>query len=514
MIRLDLPQRTTPRPVARPARMVSKRFFAGAAMGRLTNDWVSPRTSPSSEIKWHLAVLRQRARNEERNNPLVARYFKLIEKNIVGPHGFGLRVRGRRKDGALDKETNRHIAQEFALWGRRGMCEVSGFFSFVGAQAMAIRTTARDGETFVRHLTGWDNPWGYAIQFLDADQFEETYEGVNSATGGIIVASIERDSWGRPMGYHALTAHPDDPFNQRERKRLSASQITHLYRPRRAGAPRGESWLAPVLKGTHDIAQATEAVVVNMRVSAAKMGWIERTEGDDEDEEEWIPMEADPGVIDRLNPGEKFVSWDPTFPMGEYGPFKSSITEDHAAALDVAHHSLTGNYSGVTWHSSRTASNDERDGYRQAHGWFGDGLLQEIYAHWLPQAVLSGRVKVPGGDFRPYLETKWQPRGWKSANPKDDAAANAMQKAFGFTSASRIVAEEHGDDYETLLEERKQDRELEASFGDEPMVPSQVQFTTEGGKDDDGGEGVSGQAGREVHARDRDDRPRRNLTAL
>ena len=54
---------------------IQKRNFAGAAINRLTNDWLSPITSADQEIRSSLSRLRSRCRELERNNDYVRRFL-------------------------------------------------------------------------------------------------------------------------------------------------------------------------------------------------------------------------------------------------------------------------------------------------------------------------------------------------------------------------------------------------------------------------------------------------------
>ena len=56
------------------------------------------------------------------------------------------------------------IEREFANWGKA--CTVDGRLSWVDAQKLFVETVARDGECLIRLVRGYNNPFGFALQFI------------------------------------------------------------------------------------------------------------------------------------------------------------------------------------------------------------------------------------------------------------------------------------------------------------------------------------------------------------
>ena len=79
---------------------IQKRNYQGAAINRLTNDWLSPVTSADQEIRSSLSRLRQRSQSSSSaNNDYVRRFLAGLESNVLGHAGIGLQMkvdRGRR----------------------------------------------------------------------------------------------------------------------------------------------------------------------------------------------------------------------------------------------------------------------------------------------------------------------------------------------------------------------------------------------------------------------------------
>ena len=84
-----------------------KREFTAGKFGRLFNDWKATNQSPNEELKGNLQTIRDRARDLERNNPIIQRYFQLLKQGVVGVgEGFKIKVRARNSNGDLDSPAN------------------------------------------------------------------------------------------------------------------------------------------------------------------------------------------------------------------------------------------------------------------------------------------------------------------------------------------------------------------------------------------------------------------------
>ena len=57
----------------------SKRHFTGTNSGRLFNDWKASSSSPDAELV-NLNIMRNRTRDLAGNNPIVQRYFQILNR--------------------------------------------------------------------------------------------------------------------------------------------------------------------------------------------------------------------------------------------------------------------------------------------------------------------------------------------------------------------------------------------------------------------------------------------------
>lgn len=422
--------------------------------------------SAHQELRGELCTLRGRARELSRNNAYARRYLMLLAENVVGPKGIRLQAQAKMRDGSLDQTSNNRIEAAWKDWGRD--CDVTGRLSWNELEVLAIQTVARDGEAFIRKVPGFTgNKYGYAVQFLDADQIDDSYEQVPEYGRNAIRMGIETDKYGRVLAYWMWTAHPQDR-GQRERIRVPAKQIIHLFRYRRSGQPRGETWFAPVMYGMRLLDGYTEAELVAARSSAAKMGFIvknENAEAPNPDEPATQRLtEATPGIIEELGIGETFQAWDPQHPAANFDPFTKTVLRQIACGLNVSYMALTGDLNGTSYSSGRIGSLQERDYYRMLQTWLSEHLHDVIYREWLRYAVLTPYLRLEEVNFAKYEQVVWRPRGWDWVDPRKDIDANRMAIAAGFVSPAEIIAES-GNEIEDVYEQIAYANTLAKQYG-------------------------------------------------
>lgn len=460
----------TDTPFLKPAN-IGQRLYAGAADNRLTGDFLQGITSGRQELKGDLQKLRARSRQLCRDNPVARRFLALCAENVIGHKGIRLQAKAENARGELSTDLNGRIEEAWCDWGRPATCTVTGYSSWPHFQAQILQTVARDGEAFVRRVRGYPNRYGYALQLLDADQCDEGFDRKAGPGVNQIISGVEVDGWGKPVAYWLWSDHPNDAYGVlrlRQRVRVPADEVLHLFVPKRAGQVRGEPWLTPVIIWLQMLYGYAEAELVAARTAAAKMGFIVQGEealGTDPEQDYPTTMQAEAGVIDRLAKGETFQAWDPTHPSGNFGPFLNTVLHLVAQGLNVSHANLTGDLSQVNYSSIRAGMLAERDQWRLLQAWFAEHCCQPVFEGWLPMAMLSPWLTLPGGDASRYFTAAtWQPRGWAWVDPQKDVQAAVEARKHGMTTLRRILAEQ-GDDLEELLMERAEEDALLAEYG-------------------------------------------------
>ncbi len=438
--------------------------------------------SADQELRWNLRALRARARELVRDTPLAKRFIHLIAQNIVGPHGVQLQARVTTLQGDPHEGVNAALEHEWRLWGRAGTCTVDGRFDFAELQRLVMKTVAQDGECIIRMIRGFDNPWAFALQLIDADQLDHMYNRPGNATAGEneIRLGVELDQWRRPIAYHLWSGHPSEyEYEQsRERVRVPAREIIHLYVNHRVGQTRGVTWFHPVLLQLKMLDGYHEAELVAARTAAAKF-WTIETSTDDGYQApiagEKVEMEVEPGMLTELDPGKKIVALDPQHPTQAFEQFTKAILKGVSAGLGVTYADLAGDLAEANYANQRTGLLAARDEYRALQQWLIEHFHRPVYEAWLSMAILAGRVKPGMRDPAGLQEVAWVARGFDWVDPLNDLRATALEIDYGLTSRTQVTRE-RGQNlaqiFEELASEQKLAKENEITLAPEAVKPT------------------------------------------
>jgi lambda family phage portal protein len=540
-----LPPAAAPAPAARaPARgaraPIARSNWKGAEYSRLYSDWVAQLLSPDDEIRGDLRSLRARGRESERNNPYAGAFVELVTTNVLGPHGPRRRAQVRDERGNLDTSVNEELDEAWLEWSE-GPVTTDGLMSLAEWQHLQLETVAREGEAFDRAYLGADLPHGLAFAGIDPDLVDDTYNVIPGAGAGPeIRMGIEVDERGRRIAYHVLDSPYQPGSRYRGRMRIPADQVDHQFRVKRAGQTRGVTWLARVMHVLHQLDGYQEAELVHSRAGASQMGFIEWNEsslaagvrtdplpgaGDQaggtpgsssgaESNEPRVVMDAEPLTVRELVPGQSFKEWSPDHPTTAYSSFVKSNLAATATGLLVSYLSLANDPGAANYSSMRSALLLERDLWLKLQAWWIRRSYMPICDRWLQAAFLTGRLRLPGGDWRRYRSALWIPKRWAWVDPLKDAQATKTLLELRLTSHTRVCAE-LGVDFEEILEERAADEKLAASKGivlePPPAAPGAPQNPTDDGEEPGGdGEPVADGNGNGAAARVRN-RVRRAL---
>ncbi|MCX7958837.1 MAG: phage portal protein, partial [Deltaproteobacteria bacterium] len=220
------------------------------------------------DIQKYVKVVRGRSRTLAKDNPFYRKYLESLVKYVVGSEGFKLQVQGRNADGSFDTAANDLIEREFEqVWAY--MCDDLGEMNFYDMCCIIIKSVARDGEVFIVVNRNATNKYRYTLRLYEADAVPVDYNRKLS-NGNEIVMGIEKDKNGRRVNYYFETKSKNKYIV------IPADRVIHLYRPERIGQTRGIPWThASIVYAAH-LYKYIEAAVINARVGAAKMGYIER----------------------------------------------------------------------------------------------------------------------------------------------------------------------------------------------------------------------------------------------
>jgi lambda family phage portal protein len=469
--------------------------YYASIQGR-TADWIfAPIRSASQDVGRSLRRIRGNARELTRDNPYAHHYRGLVADNVIGPDGMSYRAQVRAADGlTLDRDVNRTLEDAWKRWAEdRRAATVDHSGGWPDVERLLVDNMVTDGEGLLRHYPGFRNAFGYAVQVLDPDQLDDSMmepvgNGVEGTNGREIRFGVEIDKWGAPAAYWLFPNHPSEAGGRMRRIRIPAAQISLHYVRHRAGQPRGLSWFQPILSDVKMLGGYQEAELVAARTAAAKMGFFKRdpeavTAPDTvRGRAPSLKMSAKPGQIHTLPVGYSFEGWDPTHPNTAYSAFVKGNIRSIAAGLRVGYNTLAQDLEGVNFSSLRQGNLQERDVWRVLQGLTIRTVHLDVHAFFVRQGILSGALgELPTRRSADYMARKFIPRGWAWVDPQKEGKADAEAVANFFDSRTAIVARRTGRQFEDVVEELREEKELIEAAGLTITPPS-----TGGGNDGQG----------------------------
>jgi lambda family phage portal protein len=455
------------------------RAFQSAAIDRLTSSLNHQNLSIDQDIVRALPILRAFSRDLTQNNDYARKFIQMVSTNVVGSQGFVLHSTVSDGD-KLDAAANNAIEVAFWKWSKKGNCDVTGRYSFVDIQHLAIKAVARDGECLIRKVYSNINPFGFALQILDIDRLNVNLNE-NLRNGNIVKMGVEMNCYGKVIAYHLHTKHPGDNayYIQQSNKYeiVPADEIYHLFVSDRPEQTRGYPFLHSAIKRLQNLGGYEEAAIIAARVGAAKMGFYTTPEGDgsvladDKDKQDGtLLMDAEPGTFQVLPEGYDFKSFDPDYPHAQFGDFVKAALRGIASGLGVAYNTLSNDLENVNFSSIRSGTLEERDNWTVLQNWFIENLLDNLFSEWLRYALLNSAITLPNGTALPlskydkFNNATWQGRRWSWVDPKSDIQSNILAIQNGLKSRSDVIAEQ-GKSIEDVWAQTAREIEMAKTMG-------------------------------------------------
>lgn len=515
--------------------------YAGARVDRM-NPTAPGCWSADSEIRNSLYTLRGRCRLLERENDYARKFLQECEINVIGSGGMVLQMKvkeerdriiydadeksylveverkrnERRQEiekklrahgydvavpplrilhaegerakviaGSPDYFANMMIEGAWKLWKRPANCSVTRTLDFHTVEKLNVRTTVRDGEIFIRKVKGFDNPFGFALQLIDPDWIDTSFNTV-LGNGNEVRMGIEFNQWKQPVAYWVTVRRPGDwqrgsianlggipsAGGTGGRERIDASEIIHPFVMERIDQSRGVPWMVSAITRLQMLGAYEEAEVIQARIAASKGGtyeWegtgdpdVDRDFGPDEDGE--FVEEVAPGQISIAPPGWKLRTHELQHPNANYPEFRKGVLRGISAGIGTSYNILASDLEGVNYSSLRGGLLDEREGWMLAQAFEERAFYQPIFEAWLESALMSGQVKLPVSKFDKFNAPMWQGRRWKWVDPLKDITAAILAVENGFTSRGRIIGEQ-GNDLEEIFDELATEELIANDYG-------------------------------------------------
>lgn len=424
------------------------RGYDAASTSRRARHWTTSGVGPNAVYYGDLETMRARAREAVRNNSYAASAVRTFVGNTVGT---GIVPRWRLDDAELARK----ITTAWESWVDEA--DADGQMDFYGLQALVARTVFTSGESLVRLRTRTFDPTTKQVplqlQVLEPDYLDSSKHG--DIDNRVLRLGVEFDKIGRRRAYHLFRTHPGDSDmlgRPAQTSRVSADEVIHCYRVDRPGQVRGVPWLATVLTRLHQLDKYEDAELTRKQIAALFAGFITEAPGtdgptigvaDEDDDESDDQVTLEPGIMQRLRPGEEIEFAEPADVGGSYGVFVQQQLRAIAAGIGITYEQLTGDLTGVNYSSIRAGLLE----FRRWATTFQHELLvfqfcRRVVLTWLDRAVAMGVLDLPGYDEKPalYRRIVWLPPGWEWVDPEKDIRAVEMAVKAGLSTREEEIA--------------------------------------------------------------------------
>lgn len=469
--------------------------YDAAGNGRRMKGWNAPSTGPNKAMA-NLAVLRNRTRDAARNDWSGESAIRSWTTNLIGvgivPRFPKIASRTRRTD----------IADLFRRWTYE--CDADNVLDFYGQQTLVVRSWLEAGEVFgrIRHRRpegGMEVPFQVQLieadfcPIFDADTWPEMPQGHRIRSG------IELGRTGQRVAYWFYREHPGEGAmnsspDATKLIRVAASEVMHVFEPKRPGQLRGATPLAPVLARLRNVNDFDDAVLERQKLANLFTMFITRP-APPEGSESVDPLTGQaystspdgpvaslmPGMSQELLPGEDVKFANPPEAGTTYSDYMRTQHMGTSAGVGVPYEIFSGDIKEVSDRTLRVLINEFRR-FAEQRQWqiIIPMFCRKVMKAFAEKAALMGLINQT--EMVAVADATWSPHGWQYIHPVQDVQGKALEVESGFRSRSSVIGE-RGDDPEQVDDERAQDIERETEMGLRLEQP-----VDDGGDDDLGDE--------------------------
>lgn len=367
--------------------------------------------------------------------------FRIVEGWAASLVGKGWQVRPQHPD----QSARRKLADQFEALTRLLLLQLA-------------RAVVRDGEGFVQFFI--DQTGTFRAKLLAADQIDPALTR-DLGNGARIIAGIEFDENDQVVAYHVLRDAPGTPFvTYTAPIRVPASDILHVFDALFPGQVRGISWLTPVLLKLRDRDEASDAMLMQLKVSSLITGFIRDPNGDAAgftNENGSVNVALEPGAMRVLPTGADVTFSTPGQGLAQAIEFLRAQDREIAAGVGLTYEALTGDLGEANYSSARVGLLEFR---RRAEmlqlNLIERQFLSPLWKRWIEVKALAGEIPSDPASLADYLDVRFVAPGWAWVDPQNEVAADVAAIDAGLKSREEVVAG-RGRDIDELDEERARD---------------------------------------------------------
>jgi lambda family phage portal protein len=409
--------------------------YRAAKPGSSTTPFRGGTASADAELLADLPTLRNRSRELNQDDPIGSGLTETFVRNVVGK---GLRPRARTGDTSKDENIE-------AIWReRQNSLSLADNLTCAELQQMWVRAYLQDGETLPKRTkrTADDPVW---FETVESDRLATPgLKSVAARGENEVRDGVEKDKWGVPVKYWIAKQHPGDLISAGKAgdwnsyEPITPDAIRHWKATRRPGQTRGEPMFHAVMQDIRDLDLLMLAALKRSQIAACLAAFITSDLNSQgmlgsaliaktaEKHGFKLDQDIEPGMIFKLNPGEKIETLIPNFPTPELRPFIIMIARRIGAALGVSWQVVLKDFSDSTYSSARADLLESRMVYKLLRQSLISNVLGWVWTEVLTDAQLRGDVRAAGLSQADMQAVQWFGDGWELIDKLKEYEANAV----------------------------------------------------------------------------------------
>lgn len=419
-----------------------QRAYDGAMFGRRQSGWMAPATSGAAESESGHVTIRNRVREQVRNNAWAARAKQVIVANTIGDGLSGSIVTPRAGKKA-------RLQSILLSWAEKD-CDANRVHNLAGLQRLMLGAIVESGAVFAIRQVRPGQEVPVSIKVLEADYLDTSRDiRVPQGDGRVTYNGIEYDSRGVVTGYWLYDNHPGDRITYSKAygasRRWDARDVLYGFRVDRPGQTLGISWFHPVMMPLRDLDGYEDAQLLKQKLSACYTVFVTDT-ATNTPAQTTLPDKLEPGAIEILPPGRNVTFASPPAVTG-YTEYVAQVLHKIAAGLGISYEALTGDYERVNFASGRMGWLEM---WRNIDEWRWNMLVPQLLnpiADWFLSAVAIS------GERTDDVSIDWTAPRRPMLKPSEDIAAKSAEIRNGLISWPEALREMGYHDPERVAKE-------------------------------------------------------------
>lgn len=419
------------------------RSFDAAQKTRRTENWKATGADANAEALPALSALRNRSREQVRNNVYARRTVQGISINVVGTGIIPTPM-------DLSRTAEKRLMKAWNDWAGKRTCDYDGLLNFYGIQRLVMRTIVESGECLIIRRKVNDPNMPIRIQVLEPDFLDTNKSSAGLKDGSRIIQGVQFSQEGKRLGYWMFKTHPgaSNGYSTAVSQFVPDEDVCHVFFVERPGQFRGIPWMAASMIRMKDFDDYEDAELVRQKIAACFTVFVQDTNPDASmgtaDGAE-LASRVEPGIIEMLPPGKSVQFANPPMTNG-YESYSRKILQGIAAGTGITYEVMTGDLSNVNFSSGRMGWIEFQ---RNIVDWQENMLIpmfcDKVWEWFLQGAAIAGKAKEG-------ISASWTPPRREMIDPVKETNAMNLMVRNGFISYSEALRQ-LGYDPDDVLEE-------------------------------------------------------------